>query len=131
MRIDVKSLLGALEQRGWRVLVPQSPLSYEEFRAAVSQSRICISPSGIGWDCYRHYEVLAFGSLPIMNFRPIRSMAPLRHGRECFYFDPQDHLVTQVERCRNTGTNERLDDIVAAGQERLKQHYTFDAIADS
>lgn len=68
------------------------------------------------------------GSLPIMNYRPIRSMAPLRHGRECIYFDSQDDLVTQVERWLNMNT-ERLDDIVAAGQERLKQHYTFHAIA--
>lgn len=128
VRKDLIRALGALEQRGWRVFAPQTRLSSEEFHTAVSQSRLCLSPSGIGWDCYRHYEVLAFGSVPAMNFRPVRSIALLRHGRECFYFDPQDELVTQIEGWLNL-SNERLDEIVVAGQERLKHYYTFDAMA--
>ncbi len=128
VRKDLIGILRALEHRGWRVFAPQMRLSFEEFRTAVSQSRLCLSPSGIGWDCYRHYEVLAFGSVPAMNFRPVRSIAPLRHGRECFYFDPQDELVTQIESWLNL-SNERLDEIVVAGQERLRHYYTFDAMA--
>jgi hypothetical protein len=128
VREDLIGLLEMLELRGWRVFAPQYRLSPEEFRAAVSQARICLSPSGIGWDCYRHYEILAFGSVPAMNFRTIRSIAPLRHGRECFYFDPQDDLLAQLEGWLNLD-NERLDEVVAAGQERLSKHYTFDALA--
>jgi hypothetical protein len=128
VREDLIGILVALEQRGWRVFAPQTRLTFEEFRTAVRQSRLCLSPSGIGWDCYRHYEVLAFGSVPAMNFRPVRSIAPLRHGRECFYFDPQDDLITQIEGWLNL-SNERLDEIIASAQQRLRSYYTLDAIA--
>jgi len=128
VRENLIGLLEMLALRGWRVFAPQYLLSREEFRDAVSQARICLSPAGIGWDCYRHYEILAFGSVPAINFRTVRSIAPLRHGRECFYFDPQDDLVAQIEAWLNLD-NEQLDEVVAAGQKRLRHHYTFDALA--
>ena len=42
------------------------PSDQETYRQAVARSRFVVSPPGHGWDCYRTYETLALGALPIV-----------------------------------------------------------------
>jgi hypothetical protein len=49
------------------ILIPEGRLSQEEFYRLCAQSRVTLSPEGGGWDCARHYESIACGSLPLMN----------------------------------------------------------------
>jgi hypothetical protein len=130
--IPVRENLGKelenIAKQGWAVFAPEQRLSLEEYRAAVQQSRLCLSPGGIGWDCYRHYEVVAFGSIPVLIYRTLCSISPFRHGQHCFYYDPQVDLVGQVEEWLKL-PQAFLDQMVMAAQEHLKQHFTFDALA--
>ena len=50
-----------------KILIPEERLSQEEFYRLCAQSRVTLSPEGGGWDCARHYESIACGSLPLMN----------------------------------------------------------------
>ncbi len=127
-REELGVALQILAERGWRVHAPRERLSVEEFRAAVRQSRLCLSPGGVGWDCYRHYEIAALGSIPVMNYRAIRSIAPFRHGRECFYYDPQDGLADCLINWLKLPDDD-LDAMARAAQDHLTQHFTLDALA--
>src|SRR5207249_4047390 len=100
----------------------------DEYREAVRQTRLCLSPGGVGWDCYRHYEVVAYGSVPVLNYRSLCSIAPFRHGRHCFYYDPQADLVGQLEEWLRLPPAV-LDDMVGEAQRHLRAHFTFDALA--
>lgn len=50
-----------------KILIPESRVSQDEFYRLCAQSRVTLSPEGGGWDCARHYEAIACGSLPLMN----------------------------------------------------------------
>ncbi len=129
VREGLDAVLAAVAGMGWRVFAPRERLTSDGFREAVRRSRLCLSPGGVGWDCYRHYEVVAYGSLPVMNYRPTQSIAPFRHGCECFYYDPQGDLTGRLDEWLRL-PGERLDRMVAAAQEHLRRHFTFDALAE-
>jgi len=50
-----------------KIFIPEGRLSQDEFYRICAQSRVTLSPEGGGWDCARHYEAIACGSLPLMN----------------------------------------------------------------
>jgi hypothetical protein len=127
-RERMPELLAAAKRKGWRVFAPERRIPLADFREAVRTSRYCLSPGGVGWDCYRHYEVIAFGSVPIMNYRTIAAVAPFEHGRECFYFDPQGDLIGQIEPWLGLSAGQ-TDTLSKAAQKKLKGHYTFAALA--
>ena len=50
----------------WNIVIADD-LPFSEYCAAVARSKITISISGGGWDCFRHYEAIALGSIPLMD----------------------------------------------------------------
>ncbi|MCI5144594.1 MAG: hypothetical protein D3923_03490 [Candidatus Electrothrix sp. AR3] len=53
----------------WNIVIADT-LPFNEYCDIISRSKITISISGGGWDCFRHYEAVALGSLPLMD-RPV------------------------------------------------------------
>lgn len=53
-------------QRPARVEIHES-LPYDEYCRRMARSKVTISIAGGGWDCFRHYEAAALGSVPLMN----------------------------------------------------------------
>jgi hypothetical protein len=45
-------------------------LSGDQFATAVASSKFVLCPSGLGWDSYRVWEVLLFGSIPVIEHSP-------------------------------------------------------------
>jgi hypothetical protein len=128
LRERIPALLAAVKANGWRILAPDQRIPLSEFRESIRASRFCLSPGGVGWDCYRHYEVAACGSIPLMNFRTVVAIDPFEHGHECFYFDPQADFLQQVESWLNLPANQ-TDVLARAAQKKLRDHYTFKALA--
>lgn len=127
-REAMPSILQNLRARGWRVASPGQRLEPDRYREVTANSRLCLSPGGVGWDCYRHYEVVALGSVPVFDFRSIRQTAPFRHGVDCFYVDPQDDAASRIHELLQT-PDATLDSMAAAAQRRLEAHFTFKALA--
>lgn len=50
-----------------RLLPVLPPLSKDTFYEAISKSKFVLSPIGDRDDCYRHYECIGLGSIPISN----------------------------------------------------------------
>ena len=127
-REAVSSVLPRLAARGWRIHAPPHRLSRQAFAEAIAGSRFCLSPGGVGWDCYRHYEVAALGSVPIFDTRPLTGIEPFLHGREGFYLDPQEDLERALDLLLRTD-DAGVDRMTAAAQALVERVYTFDALA--
>ncbi len=127
-RVALPAILDDLKARGWRVAMPRERLDFEQYREMMAGSRLCLSPGGVGWDCFRHYEAVAFGSVPVFDFRSIRQRAPFRHGVDCFYVDSQDDVASRIDEFLKT-PDATLDAMAAAAQRRLNEHFTFHALA--
>ncbi|GJE70298.1 glycosyltransferase [Methylorubrum podarium] len=127
-REAVNAVLPRLAARGWRIHAPAHRLGRDAFAAAIAGSRFCLSPGGVGWDCYRHYEVASLGSVPIFDTRPLAGIEPFLHGREGFYLDPQEDLERALDLLLRTDDAE-VDRMTAAAQALVERVYTFDALA--
>jgi hypothetical protein len=46
---------------------PQPSMSVASYAALLGRSRFVLSPMGRGWDCYRTYEAIAMGAIPIVK----------------------------------------------------------------
>jgi hypothetical protein len=111
---------------GWRFL-DQEFSSREEYWRACSRAWLCLSPSGNGWDCFRHYEILAAGSVPLMNTPWIERYAPLQHGRHgLFYSVERGHLTEVVQSALRD--KEGLARIAAAGREHVRKYHSYEAL---
>lgn len=50
----------------WKIVIAES-LPFDDYCQTMARSRITVSISGGGWDCFRHYEAIALGSIPFMD----------------------------------------------------------------
>ncbi len=72
MRTRTAELLNTFaETSSWNICIPTERMSFEEYCRVVARSKVSVSVEGGGWDCDRHYESVALGSVPLMN-KPTR-----------------------------------------------------------
>lgn len=76
-----------LAAQGVRVFIPDKPLPYPSFMEVLGRSWLVLSPEGLGWDCYRHYEACLAGSVPLINRPRFQRRLYLEEGTHCFYYD--------------------------------------------
>jgi hypothetical protein len=88
--------LRALERQGLTVDIPAAPLPRAEFYRRCAGAWLVWSPEGYGWDCFRHYEALACGSVPLINLPSIERRDPLRQGEHAFYYDPEPEGLSRA-----------------------------------
>ncbi len=69
----------------WKIVVADS-MPFKEFCEHIARSKITVSVSGGGWDCFRHYEAAALGSLPLMD-QPTVDTCWLDIADGTFFFD--------------------------------------------
>ena len=53
--------------RPWVVADPWAKACYSHYYAQLGRSRFVLSPPGYGWDCYRTYDAIAMGAIPIVQ----------------------------------------------------------------
>jgi hypothetical protein len=81
--------LDELRAAGVAVDVPDRRLDPPEFYARCAAARMVLSPQGYGWDCFRHYESAACGSVPVMNYPQVLQHRPMQDGINCLYYPPE------------------------------------------
>lgn len=118
----------AMRERGFRIDVPEGRVPQDEFYRRCAQAWIVWSPEGFGWDCFRHYEALACGSVPLMNQPSIERHQPLLNGIHGLYYDPEPGFLTAaIEQA--LADKDRLRTIARTGQAHVFAHHTIPAIA--
>jgi hypothetical protein len=84
---------------------PITPRSLPEYYALLGRSKFVLSPPGRGWDCYRTYEALAMGAVPIV--RRQRPISDVVEGLPVLVVDEWTRL-TPAQLVKPDGTLERL-----------------------
>ncbi len=62
----IEKLSNLADTTNWKIVLADS-MPFKEFCDHIARSKITVSVSGGGWDCFRHYEAAALGSLPLMD----------------------------------------------------------------
>lgn len=118
----------ALRERGLRVDISDERLPPQEFYRRCAQAWIVWSPEGLGWDCFRHYEALGCGSVPLINQPTIERHQPLVHGVHALYYDPEPGFLTKAVEAA-LADKDRLRAIARDGKAHVMAHHTLTAIA--
>lgn len=120
--------LGALASRGVTLDMPEAPLPQPQFYARCAAARLVWSPEGLGWDCFRHYEAAACGSVPLINQPPLDRHAPLRGGEHALYYDVEPGGLTRAVTAA-LADKPALTRMADAAQAHVMAHHTPSALA--
>lgn len=121
--------LGRLASQGVKVDFLQGTVSREEFYARCASAWLTWSPEGYGWECFRHYESLACGSVPVINYPTVERHVPLVDGRHAiFYSGEAGSLVDAVGTALQD--KDRLARIAAEGRSHVLRYHTPQALAE-
>jgi hypothetical protein len=119
--------LDELRAAGVVVDVPEHRLEPAEFYARCAAARMVLSPQGYGWDCFRHYESAACGSVPVMNYPQILQHQPMQDGVNCFYYPPEPGgLAATVKRALED--KDRLVVMAEKAREHVTRHHRREAL---
>ncbi len=116
-----------LRSRGYTIDLPEQRLPYAEYIQRCARAWLVWSPPGRGWDCFRHYEAAAAGSVPVMMRPPIRLYEPLVHGVHGLYYDGARESVVDVVT-RALGDRPRLRQMASAARAHVWAHFTHERL---
>jgi hypothetical protein len=100
-----------------------------EYHKALTESHLCLSPPGMGWDCFRHYEAMLAGSVPLMTYPTILQYQAPIHGKHCFYFAPEPGGLTRALE-HALSLKAQLPQMAEAGRKLVLQHHTIPKLRD-
>jgi hypothetical protein len=120
--------LANLSQAGIKVDLPSAGLSRDEFYSRCASSWLVWSPEGYGWDCFRHYEALACGSVPLINYPTIERHNPLIDGEHALFYSGEPGTLRSAV-LQALADKERLNRIAVAGRAHVMKHHTASSLA--
>lgn len=110
--------------RDWNIKTLEQIIPHDEYRRLCGKSRLVLSPPGRGWDCYRHYEVAACGSVPLMTYPTIERDHPLEEGEQAFYFSPEPGGLARCLK-RLQAANPDFSKIGLAAREHVERNHRW------
>jgi hypothetical protein len=120
--------LERLKSEGYKIDIATQRLPFDEFIQRCAQAYLVWSPEGFGWDCYRHYEVGAAGSVPLMQSPPIYCHAPFRDNENVIYYYVEgDHLAIRVRQALQNRA--RLVEMGRAARQHVLKYHTHLALS--
>ena len=120
--------LKTLAAQGVALDIPAAPLPQPEFYARCAAAHLVWSPEGLGWDCFRHYEAAACGSVPLINQPWVDRHAPLIAGEQALYYDVEPGGLTRAVTAA-LADKPALARMAAAARAHVMAHHTPAALA--
>ena len=118
-----------LADKGLQIDIPEERLPPDEFHRRMSRAWLAWSPSGLGWDCYRHYEGPQCLAVPVINYPTISRHRPLEDGVHALYYAPEgDGLRHTIETA--LADKERLRQIAIAGRAHVRANHVGAAFCE-
>lgn len=127
LRRDGLEGLAVLRREGLRIDRPGERLDAAAYRERCAAAWLTWSPPGLGWDCFRHYEAAALGSVPVLSYPTIERHAGARAGETAILYDPQPGGLASAIRAA-LGDPDRLRSMAVRAQDRVLEHHTPAAI---
>ncbi len=126
-RRQARQVLQSLAAEGVVVDIPQERLAFEEYLARMGRARLVVSPRGQGEHCYRHYEALLVGAVPVINNPDKPIYYELEDGVTALFYDPQGDGLREVVQGALADLD-RLGRIAAAGSQLVESSHSKDVI---
>jgi hypothetical protein len=108
--------------------IPKERMPFTDFAQAIHSSWLCVSPAGLGWDCYRHYEAGLFGAVPVLSRADILPYRPYLHGLDAIYYDPERSILEQLKPW--LADKSRLIEMARRARAHVLQNHTRKARSD-
>jgi hypothetical protein len=86
----------------WNIVI-EDHVPFETYCDLVSRSKVTLSIAGSRWECFRHYEAVALGSLPLMNVPTIDAHWWKDAPRDLFFQNHFDDFERRIEALLNDG----------------------------
>lgn len=86
IREEALEMARDFSRQGLRVFTPPLPISFEQYVAALENSRFVLAPEGTGYCCFRHYEAMLSGAIPIVNENTRGYDLDLVDGENCIFY---------------------------------------------
>lgn len=118
--------LRALAAEGVKVDIPDRRLPQSEFHRRMSEAWLTWSPSGRGWECYRHMEAPQCLSVPVINYPTICRHAPLQQDVHAFYY-PIEAGGLRTAVLAALSDKQRLRRMAIEGRRHVLAHHTLRA----
>jgi hypothetical protein len=128
-RADGIAELKALKAEVYRIDLPEYHLPYEEYLKRLAAAWLAWSPSGYGWQCVRHIEAAAIGTVALTNYPTILRDMPFRDGEHCLFYSPEPGELSAAVR-KALADKPRLERIADAAHGHLWRHHTERARAE-
>ncbi|MES2709534.1 MAG: glycosyltransferase [Verrucomicrobiota bacterium] len=122
-------VLHRLKAEGFRVIATDQKFSKDEYYALVARSRLCWSPEGFGFDCYRTYEAAALGCAPVLKTPPIHQSHPYLHGESALYYRHESVDLYDVLKTALTG-GRPLEEMGRAARIHTERHHCSSRVVD-
>ena len=120
--------LERLKSEGYQIDISTEKLPFDEFIRRCAQAYLVWSPEGFAWDCYRHYEVAAAGSVPLLMTSPSYCYKPFMDNETAvFYHVEGDHLAVRVRQALQNRAH--LAKIGQAARQFVLKWHTHGALA--
>jgi hypothetical protein len=129
LRGDGVARLRRLAGEGVAVDLAEQRLERAPYLARMAGAWLTWSPAGRGWQCFRHFEALAVGSVPLVNRPDIAMADPLLPGEHCLVYDPEGDDLSRAVRAA-LADKPRLARIAAAGRELVLRHHLHRPVAE-
>jgi hypothetical protein len=129
VRDDGLRQLRKLADRGLKIDIATERLSQADFYRRMSQAWLAWSPSGHGWDCYRHYEAPQCLSVPVINYPTISRYQPLEDGVHAIYYPPEGDGLSRVIETALVN-KERLKQIAITGRAHVRANHAGPAFCE-
>jgi len=86
-------------QQGLRVLAPREAITFQDYIVALENSRFVLAPEGTGYCCFRHYESMLTGAIPVVNENAQGYDLDLVDGENCIFYKrgEQDSLLRRLQ----------------------------------
>ena len=118
-RRRARRVLDGLSEKGIVIDCPEERLAFDVYLQRMAAARLVVSPRGQGEHCYRHYEALLMGAVPVIN-RPDKPVHyALEHGVTALFHDAGDDALraTIIEALED---HDELERIARAGAELVR-----------
>jgi glycosyltransferase involved in cell wall biosynthesis len=118
--------LRALSAEGVRVDIPDSRLPSRDYYRRMSRAWLAWSPSGRGWECYRHFEAPHCLSVPVINYPTIVRHAPLQQEVHAIFYSPEPGGLREAV-LKALSHKENLQRTATAARAHVTENHTFKA----
>ena len=111
----------------WNIVIKQG-VPFDEYCRMIARSKITISIAGGGWDCFRHYEAVALGSIPLINRPTIDAVWWHAMPEEIFFENTFSNFIARIEQLLQDTQLRRT--CLATLEQHIEQHMCHSKIVE-